>query len=61
MPEIVNPKTGRIHCSFNQYGAKTGRFSSDNPNMQNIPSHNKDIRQMFGARDGYALVGSDFS
>lgn len=61
MPQIVNPKTGRIHCSFNQYGAKTGRFSSDNPNMQNIPSHNKDIRKMFGAREGYALVGSDFS
>ena len=61
MPQIVNTKTGKIHCSFNQYGAKTGRFSSDNPNMQNIPSHNKEIRKMFGARDGYALVGSDFS
>ena len=52
MPEIVNPKTGRIHCSFNQYGAKTGRFSSDNPNMQNIPSHNKDIRKMFSGNNG---------
>lgn len=61
MPEIVNAKTGKIHCSFNQYGAKTGRFSSDNPNMQNIPSHNKDIRKMFGASEGYVLVGSDFS
>lgn len=40
---------GKIHCSFNQYGAKTGRLSSDEPNMQNIPSHNKDIRPMFTA------------
>lgn len=47
MPAIVNKKTGRIHCSFNQYGTDTGRFSSNNPNLQNIPSHNKDIRPMF--------------
>lgn len=40
---------GKIHCNFNQYGAKTGRLSSDEPNMQNIPSHNKDIRKMFCA------------
>ena len=49
LPECINEKTGRIHCNFNQYGAKTGRMSSDNPNMQNIPSHNHDIRQMFKA------------
>lgn len=47
MPNILNAKTGRIHCSFNQYGTDTGRFSSNNPNLQNIPSHNKDIRPMF--------------
>lgn len=52
---------GRVHASYNQYGAKTGRFSSSDPNLQNIPSHNKEIRQMFKAQDGYVLIGSDFS
>ena len=52
---------GRIHCNFNQYGAKTGRMSSDRPNLQNIPSHNKDVRKMFVATDGYLLMSSDFS
>ena len=47
MPKILNKKTGRIHCSFNQYGTDTGRFSSSDPNLQNIPSHNTDIRPMF--------------
>ena len=61
LPECVNPKDGRIHCSFNQYGARTGRFSSENPNLQNIPSHNKDIRKMFVASDGYVLMSSDYS
>lgn len=48
LPECVHDD-GRIHCVFNQYGARTGRFSSENPNLQNIPSHNKEIRQMFTA------------
>lgn len=61
LPECVNSKDGRIHCSFNQYGADTGRFSSSDPNLQNIPSHNKDIRKMFTAQDGYVLMSSDFS
>ena len=61
LPECVNPKDGRIHCNFNQYGAKTGRMSSSDPNLQNIPSHNKDIRKMFKASDGYVLMSSDFS
>lgn len=61
LPDCVNPKDGRIHCSFNQYGAKTGRFSSSDPNLQNIPSHNKDIRKMFKATDGYVLMSSDYS
>ena len=61
LPECINEKTGRIHCNFNQYGAKTGRMSSDNPNMQNIPSHNKDIRKMFVATPGYILMSSDYS
>lgn len=61
LPECVNPKDGRIHCKFNQYGADTGRFSSSDPNLQNIPSHNKDIRKMFKATDGYLLMSADFS
>ena len=52
---------GRIHASYNQYGAKTGRFSSSDPNLQNIPSHNKEIRKMFKAQDGYVLIGADYS
>ena len=61
MPGILNPKTGKIHCSFHQYGAATGRFSSSDPNMQNIPSHNKEIRKMFRGEPGYVLISSDFS
>ena len=61
LPEVVNPRDNRIHCNFNQYGADTGRFSSSDPNLQNIPSHNKDIRKMFKATDGYVLMSSDYS
>lgn len=61
LPGCINLKTNRIHASFNQYGTDTGRFSSSDPNLQNIPSHNKEIRRMFKAKDGYYLVGSDFS
>lgn len=61
LPECVNPDDGRIHCKFNQYGADTGRFSSSDPNLQNIPSHNKDIRKMFIAGDSNVLLSSDFS
>ena len=61
LPKTVNTIDGRVHCHFNQYGAATGRFSSSDPNLQQIPSHNKEIRMMFKARDGYVLVGSDFS
>ena len=61
LPNCVNPNDGKIHCKFNQYGARTGRFSSSDPNMQNIPSHIKDIRQMFVASPGYVLMSSDFS
>ena len=61
LPGCVNKKDGRIHCKFNQYGADTGRFSSQDPNLQNIPSHNKDIRKMFKATDGYVMMSADFS
>lgn len=61
LPAQVNKKTGKLHASFNQYGAKTGRFSSSDPNLQNIPSGNKEIRKMFIPSEGYVLVGSDYS
>ena len=61
MRNVINPNDGKVHCVFNQYGADTGRFSSQDPNMQNIPSHNTDIRKMFVADDGYVLMSSDYS
>lgn len=61
LPNEINPNTGKIHCNFNQYGTVTGRMSSSSPNLQNIPSKNKEIRKMFVADDGYCLIGSDFS
>lgn len=61
MQNVINPNDGKVHCVFNQYGAKTGRFSSQDPNMQNIPSHNKEIRKMFVAGEGNVLISSDFS
>ena len=63
LPDCINPNDGRIHASFNQYGTVTGRFSSDNPNLQNIPSHgeSKEIRKMFIASPGYVLMSSDYS
>ena len=60
LPECVFTD-GRIHGKFNQYGADTGRFSSSDPNLQNIPSHNKEIRKMFVASPGYVLMSADFS
>lgn len=60
LPELVNPKTNRLHCNYNQYGADTGRFSSSDPNLQNIPSQNKEIRKMFSASEGYYLISVDF-
>ena len=65
IPAVVCDKTGAVHTTFNQYGAKTGRFSSSDNisklNLQNIPSHEKRIRKIFKAREGYKLVGGDFS
>lgn len=59
LPECVNPKDGRIHCHFNQYGADTGRMSSSDPNLQNIPSRNHDIRKMFVATQEEKVVNFD--
>ena len=61
LPGFVNPKDGRVHCNFNQYGAKTGRFSCSDPNLQQIPAKNHDIRKLFKAPEGYVLMSSDFS
>ena len=57
------PGDGKIHTSLNQYGAATGRFSSSDPNLQQIPSRGegKELRRLFGATKGYILMSSDFS
>ena len=58
LPNKVNVDN-RIHCHFNQYGASTGRFSCSEPNLQQIPSHNKEIRMMFRATTRYNNIESD--
>ena len=56
LPTVLNPKDNKIHCNFKQYGADTGRMSSSDPNLQNIPSHNKEIRKMFVASNNHLDV-----
>lgn len=56
----VNPTTGRIHSRFMQYGAATGRTSSTQPNVQNLPQDKK-YRSCFKARDGYKLITMDYN
>ena len=60
MSQVVQ-KDGRVHARFNQCGTQTGRFSSSDPNLQNIPSHDKAIRLMFTPSPGYAIIGGDYS
>ncbi|MFI5221860.1 MAG: DNA polymerase I [Bacteroidia bacterium] len=65
LPTMINPKTGRVHTSFNQAVAATGRLSSTNPNVQNIPirtEKGKEIRKAFIPRDeNYLLLSADYS
>lgn len=65
LPELVNPATGRIHTTFNQVVAVTGRLSSDNPNLQNIPirtERGREIRKAFVPRGkDYLLLSADYS
>ena len=65
LPDLVNPKTGRLHTSYNQAVAVTGRLSSNNPNLQNIPirtDKGKEIRKAFISRDAeHCLVSADYS
>ncbi len=64
LPELVNERTGRLHTSYNQTGSATGRFSSSNPNLQNIPIRTevgREVRRAFVAPPGYVLLAVDYS
>ena len=64
LPEMIDPRTGRLHTSFNQTGAATGRLSSSNPNLQNIPIRTemgREIRAAFVPRPGWKLIVADYS
>ena len=64
LPQLVHPKDGRIHTSYSQTGAATGRLSSNNPNLQNIPVRDENgrrIRTAFKSRPGYVFVSADYS
>ena len=64
LPQLVNPETGRVHTSFNQAVAATGRLSSSDPNLQNIPVRTelgREIRRAFVAEPGCVLISADYS
>jgi DNA polymerase I-like protein with 3'-5' exonuclease and polymerase domains len=64
LPALVNPETGRLHTTFNPSGAVTGRISSSNPNLQNIPIRTelgREIRAAFVPREGWKLLVADYS
>ena len=64
LPEMINPATGRVHTSYHQAVAATGRLSSSDPNLQNIPirtAEGRRVRQAFIAPEGYRIVAADYS
>lgn len=64
LPKLIHPQTGRIHTSLNQQVAATGRLSSSNPNLQNIPvrtDRGREIRKAFIAGEGMVLIAADYS
>ncbi|MEW5959217.1 MAG: DNA polymerase I, partial [Chloroflexota bacterium] len=64
LPALVNPHTGRVHTNYNQIGISTGRLSSSNPNLQNIPIRTevgREIRRAFVAEPGHRLIAADYS
>src|SRR5262249_56589748 len=64
LPQLVNPDTGRVHTCFNQAVAATGRLSSSDPNLQNIPiktALGREIRRAFIAEPGNVLISADYS
>ena len=64
LPQLINPRTGKVHTSFNQTVTSTGRLSSTNPNMQNIPirdAQGKEIRKAFIPDEGCVFLSADYS
>ncbi|EGT83270.1 DNA polymerase I [Haemophilus quentini] len=64
LPQMVNSQTGRVHTSYHQAVTATGRLSSSDPNLQNIPIRNEEgrrIRQAFIARESYSIIAADYS
>lgn len=64
LPKLVNPKTGRVHTSFNQTGAVSGRIASQDPNLQNIPIRTdlgREVRRAFIVEQGNVMIAADYS